>query len=142
MLSVSTQSHCLLFHRLSFVGVVPSHIRIELIYLILQSFSMRQLSLGYVHVYIYVCTDVRVCTEDATYVRIEEVVRCLNYTDRAEHSLGFQCPHPLHSHAAEVYKHQGRPINLRCCVAKMGFELPPGYEALLIIRSINSVVKI
>ena len=99
-------------------SVLPSHIRIQLISSCDLS-PRRQLSLG------YVCTDVRVCTEDA----IEEVVRRLNYTDKAEHSLGFQCPHPLHSHAAEVYKHQGRLINLRCCVAKTGFELPPGYEA-------------
>ena len=99
-------------------SVLPSHIRIQLTSSCDLS-PRRQLSLG------YVCTDVRVCTEDA----IEEVVRRLNYTDKAEHSLGFQCPHPLHSHAAEVYKHQGRPINVRCCVAKTGFELPPGYEA-------------
>ena len=98
--------------------VLPSHIRIQLTSSCNLS-PRRQLSLG------YVCRDVRVCTEDA----IEEVVRRLNYTGKAEHSLGFQCPHPLHSHIALVSYLDGRPVNLTCCDPKRHQDLPPGYEA-------------
>ena len=108
--------------------VLPSHIRIQLTWSVPTSDRSR-LPLG------TVCCDVRVCTEDA----IEEVVRRLNYTDKAEHSLGFQCPHPLHSHVALVNYLHGQPVNLTCCDAKRRQDLPPGHEAWFEEVSLNII---
>ena len=97
--------------------VLPSHIRIQLAWSAPTSDRSR-LPLG------AVCCDVRGCVEDA----IEQVVRRLNYTDKAEHSLGFQCPDPLHSHAAHIEYLNGQPVMLSCCIAKRRKELPAGYQ--------------
>ena len=95
--------------------VLPSHIRIQLAWSTPTSDRSR-LPLG------SVCSNVRSCIEGALW----EVIQHLNYTNKAEHSLGFQCPHPLHYHAALINYVEGQPINLKCCLAKKRFDLPPG----------------